>query len=103
MNRNRNYKRDLYKGIETQRLQYEKRINEYDKNPNKCVFCNKPLAYKARYNVCCSRSCSAKLNNKKRKNLNIVRIVAQKLRMRIFFAESNVQMNIKLNLDGYKI
>jgi len=69
MNRNLNYKRDLYKGVETQKLQHEQRIKEYDRNPNKCFFCGEPLTYKARHNKCCSRSCSVKLNNKKRKKL----------------------------------
>lgn len=41
----------------------ELRIKEYNKHPNKCNFCGKPLSYKKRKNTFCSSSCSAKYNN----------------------------------------
>lgn len=48
----------------TQQLQYENRINEYNKNPNKCKQCEQPLPYKKRHNKFCSHSCAGSYNNK---------------------------------------
>ena len=66
MNRNSNFKRALLKGKKTQNVQYELRVKEYNKNPNKCVFCCKPLTYKSRKNKFCSTFCFAKFNKKKK-------------------------------------
>lgn len=41
--------------------------DEYYLNPIKCLFCNKSIEYNNRFNKFCSSSCSASLNNKKRK------------------------------------
>lgn len=52
------------KSKETHIKKYNKRINEYDKNPNKCKQCKNDLSYKQRHNKFCSQSCSASYNNK---------------------------------------
>jgi very-short-patch-repair endonuclease len=43
------------------------RINEYNINPNRCIFCNKVLEYEKKHKKFCNSSCAAKHNNKKRK------------------------------------
>lgn len=40
-----------------------KRIEEYYKNPTRCLFCNKELDYKHRHNKFCNKSCAASFNN----------------------------------------
>lgn len=42
------------------------RINEYIKNPKKCLFCDKILPYDKRKLDFCNHSCSSKTNNKLR-------------------------------------
>lgn len=42
----------------------QERIEKYLENPNKCSFCDSILEYTKRHNKYCSRSCSAKDNNK---------------------------------------
>lgn len=42
----------------------QERIDGYYKNPKKCNFCNEDIFYEKRYNKFCSKSCSAKFNNK---------------------------------------
>ena len=44
----------------------QKRIKEYNKNPNKCKFCNNIILYKGRYKKFCNSSCAAKYNNSNR-------------------------------------
>jgi predicted HNH restriction endonuclease len=44
----------------------EKRIEEYNKNPRLCIFCDKKLDYNKKINKFCSSSCSASFNNSKR-------------------------------------
>lgn len=41
-----------------------KRIDEYNKKPKLCLFCNNKLEYKKRINKFCNSSCSASFNNK---------------------------------------
>ena len=41
----------------------QKRIEEYYKNPTRCLFCNKELDYKHRHNKFCDQSCAASYNN----------------------------------------
>lgn len=48
---------------------HQKRLNnieEYNKSPKLCKFCEIILSYDKRYNDFCSRSCGAKFNNSKR-------------------------------------
>lgn len=53
-----------------QQKQKADRIEQYNKNPNFCSCCEKPLSYQARKNKFCSSSCSAKCNNVLRANKN---------------------------------
>lgn len=48
-----------------------KNIVEYDKNPNKCRECDISIGYDKRNNSFCSHSCSAVLNNKKKRKYEI--------------------------------
>ena len=43
-------------------------IENYNKNPNRCIECGTPLDYDHRTNTFCSQSCSAKFNHRKRAN-----------------------------------
>lgn len=45
-----------------------KRIEDYNKNPKVCKYCNTPLLYKNKGKTFCNRSCATKYNNKHRKN-----------------------------------
>ena len=47
----------------TQEKQKQERIEKYNKNPSKCLFCGKELDYKHRHNKFCDQSCAAKYNN----------------------------------------
>ncbi len=38
--------------------------NTYEKNPKKCIFCNKIIPYEKRVNIFCDSSCAASYNNK---------------------------------------
>ena len=41
------------------------RIEEYNKNPRKCLLCNSPIPYgESKHKKFCNRSCAAKYNNK---------------------------------------
>lgn len=44
----------------------QERIDNYNKNPKLCKFCQSPLPYDKRYNDYCNQSCSAKLVNANR-------------------------------------
>lgn len=55
------------KSKEKLRLFNEKRKKEYLRNPQKCFCCKKTLEFSKRKNRFCSCSCSAKINNLKRK------------------------------------
>ena len=56
--------------LQTQKLQFEKRLIEYGDNPKLCKHCNHPIAYEKQTNKYCSSSCSASATNytKKRKS-----------------------------------
>lgn len=41
---------------------------KYNKNPNKCVYCNSILTFEKKDNKVCSKSCSGKYSNNKRLN-----------------------------------
>jgi hypothetical protein len=47
----------------TKHKQKQKRISEYEKNPNQCNWCNIPLPYGKRTYSFCSKSCAASYNN----------------------------------------
>lgn len=51
------------KAIEQNQLNKLKRIEEYDKKPNVCKKCCKPIPYEKKNNNFCCRSCSASFNN----------------------------------------
>lgn len=57
-------------GVEATRKRIEalkqSNIDSYNKNPRKCLTCGAPIDYEHRINKFCSRSCSAKYNNKER-------------------------------------
>lgn len=59
-----NYIAAKAKGAETRLRKQSQIIFDYNINPTKCATCFAELAYKARKNKFCSRSCSATLNNK---------------------------------------
>lgn len=50
----------------TQEKKKQQRIDEYYKNPNKCLSCGKILNYNHQHNKFCDQSCAATYNNKKR-------------------------------------
>ena len=52
--------------VNTQLTSKELRIQEYNKNPNKCKFCGKFFPYEKRSNNFCNTSCAASFNNKQR-------------------------------------
>ena len=54
------------KTIELNKQRMLLRIEEYNKQPNICKNCGKPLPYERRNNKFCNSSCSASYNNKKR-------------------------------------
>lgn len=53
----------------TQEKQKQQRIDEYYKNPSRCLFCDKELDYKHRHNKFCNQSCACTYNNLKRYNI----------------------------------
>ena len=57
---------NLEKARERTREKKRERIQEYFKNPCRCLFCGKELDYEHRKNIFCSSTCSAKHNNGKR-------------------------------------
>ena len=46
---------------------YQKRIAEYNLNPKKCKLCLNSISYQQKYNLFCSKSCSAIYTNAPRK------------------------------------
>lgn len=54
------------KSAQIQKDQKELRIQEYNKNPNKCKFCGQSFPYEKRRNKFCNTSCAASFNNKLR-------------------------------------
>lgn len=51
---------------ETQMVDKQKRIEDYNSFPNLCLFCGSALPYEKRHSKFCSNSCSASFNNPKR-------------------------------------
>lgn len=51
------------KTAEKNKIILQQKIDIYNKNPNLCNYCHKPLQYAQRYNKFCCQSCSAKFNN----------------------------------------
>lgn len=47
----------------TQQKQKQQRIDDYNKNPNLCLYCGKPIVYEKRHNKFCNSSCAATYNN----------------------------------------
>lgn len=65
----------------THRINYEKRVAEYEKNPKRCEVCSEKIPYKKRENRFCNPSCAAKCTNynfPKRKALDHFCAVCQK-------------------------
>lgn len=46
-----------------------RRVEEHDKKPNRCKYCDKPLSYEERHKKYCDTSCAASANNKRRKRV----------------------------------
>ena len=57
-----------YKAGAVVKAQKARRIEEYNKSPNVCTLCGKPLDYEHRKNKFCNQSCAATYNNAKRSN-----------------------------------
>lgn len=59
--------------IKNAKIEYQEKLNEYNKNPVLCKCCSKTLTLEQVSNksIYCSRSCSAKINNSKRVRKNI--------------------------------
>lgn len=51
------------KGIRAIKLKKQKRIEEYNKDPKRCLYCGKIIDYSHRYKKFCNRSCAASFNN----------------------------------------
>lgn len=61
----------MKKSQEKRKKEYNKLITEYNKNPNKCIICNKELSYADRNNIICSNKCVNKYNKNKINHVNI--------------------------------
>jgi len=46
-----------------QHTQRQQRVDEYKKDPTRCLFCKEAFAYKKRHNKFCNKSCAASHNN----------------------------------------
>lgn len=55
-----------YKAGAVSKNKRKENILNYNKNPNKCMTCGKPLSYERRKNKFCNQSCAATYNNHKR-------------------------------------
>lgn len=70
-----NWKTAKQRSLHTQQIQKAKRIRIYNRNPKKCRNCKRPIPYKlvvgAPNRIFCSKSCSAKHYNAKRKKIFI--------------------------------
>jgi len=64
-------KRGREKIVANSKEEYEQKKEAYEENPTPCKCCEKPLTYGQILNlsIYCSRSCAAKVNNKKRVSL----------------------------------
>ena len=51
-------------GAEIQKERKRKRVEEYNKDPKLCKFCQEPILYDKRINSFCDHSCAAAFNNK---------------------------------------
>lgn len=51
------------KSAATHKHNQDERVKKYEDHPKKCKHCNKPIPYKKRENVFCTRVCSAIYNN----------------------------------------
>ena len=63
----------------TQEKNKQKRIEEYYKNPNRCLLCNSILDYKHRHNKFCNQSCSATYNNPLKAEIKYCHVCNKKL------------------------
>lgn len=60
----KNYTSARKKASQAHRDAKTRRIEDYNKNPKLCACCQSPIDYMRRKNKYCSKSCSAKVNNK---------------------------------------
>lgn len=58
------------KSAETAAFNKIQRIEDYNKFPKLCKFCETPISYDKRYNDFCNHSCAAKFNNLLKNNLS---------------------------------
>lgn len=52
-----------YKGAQGRKMNAERRVIEYNKNPKLCLRCKTPIEYSKRWNIYCSSTCSTITNN----------------------------------------
>ena len=91
--------------IQKQEAQY--RIDEYNKNPNKCLCCNKPIFDPHDSNLCatkikkfCSPSCASKYNNSNRSVSSTIDSISDEDIINAFYSSDNInQFSKKI---GYK-
>ena len=69
----------------------ELRIQEYNKNPNKCKFCEKVFPYEKRSNKFCNTSCAASFNNKQRTS-DIKNKISKTLKIKTIY--TNLQIHL---------
>ena len=53
--------------LEKRKMQHQKKIDDYNKNPNKCKQCGKKFDYNHRHLKFCDNSCAASFNNSGKK------------------------------------
>ena len=63
MNKSEAGKLGAKKSAETAAKAKRERINKYNLNPNKCLYCGSSLPYEKRHNKFCNQSCSASYTN----------------------------------------
>jgi hypothetical protein len=68
MNRSEAGKLGALKSKEIIQAKKEKRIEQYNQNPTRCLFCSNPLKYSSRDHKFCNQSCAAIYYNDSRKN-----------------------------------
>ena len=56
----------LERGRIKEEIQYQKRVENYNRNPKFCLNCDTLIEYSKRCNIFCSHNCAAKYNNVKR-------------------------------------
>ena len=74
INKNLTFDRSAFGKLASHEYQENLRIqnmDEYNKDPKKCIVCGKIIDYDRRMNKFCSKSCAASFNNSKRKKYTV--------------------------------